>query len=165
MSSCPLSRLTAVNLIFYFMRMSLLISFSSQMWDETFQRVTNEQEIYEGSSSTVTAKILIYCSNLYLYLYILIILFYSHFLCLLLLAQLHDLMQLKQENSYLTTIARQISPYILSIAKVKERLEPRCCIQRMYYLHTVLHLLPYYLTDDGEWEQMETLHASEGALI
>ncbi|XP_027858365.1 RING finger protein 207 isoform X1 [Xiphophorus couchianus] len=40
-------------------------------------------------------------------------------------AQLYDLMQLKQENSYLTTIARQISPYILSIAKVKERLEPR----------------------------------------
>uniref|UniRef100_A0A3Q4MN59 RING finger protein 207 n=1 Tax=Neolamprologus brichardi TaxID=32507 RepID=A0A3Q4MN59_NEOBR len=56
-----------------------------EMWDETFQRVTNEQEIYE---------------------------------------QLQDLMQLKQENSYLTTIARQISPYILSIAKVKERLEP-----------------------------------------
>uniref|UniRef100_A0A672J9U4 RING finger protein 207 n=1 Tax=Salarias fasciatus TaxID=181472 RepID=A0A672J9U4_SALFA len=59
-----------------------------EIWDETFQRVTNEQEIYE--------------------------------------AQLHDLMQLKQENSYLTTITRQISPYILSIAKVKERLEPRC---------------------------------------
>ncbi|KAM9814143.1 RING finger protein 207 [Neosynchiropus ocellatus] len=58
-----------------------------EIWDETFQRVTNEQEIYE--------------------------------------AQLQDLMQLKQENSYLTTIARQISPYILSIAKVKERLEPR----------------------------------------
>ncbi|KAM7006139.1 RING finger protein 207 isoform 2-T3 [Tautogolabrus adspersus] len=58
-----------------------------EVWDETFQRVTNEQEIYE--------------------------------------AQLHDLMQLKQENSYLTTITRQISPYILSIAKVKERLEPR----------------------------------------
>uniref|UniRef100_A0A3Q3WR38 RING finger protein 207 n=1 Tax=Mola mola TaxID=94237 RepID=A0A3Q3WR38_MOLML len=56
-----------------------------EVWDETFQRVTNEQEIYE---------------------------------------QLHDLMQLKQENTYLTTIARQISPYILSIAKVKERLEP-----------------------------------------
>uniref|UniRef100_A0A8P4KKE7 RING finger protein 207 n=1 Tax=Dicentrarchus labrax TaxID=13489 RepID=A0A8P4KKE7_DICLA len=62
-----------------------------EIWDETFQRVTNEQEIYE--------------------------------------AQLYDLMQLKQENSYLTTIAKQISPYILSIAKVKERLEPRCCIQ------------------------------------
>lgn len=40
-------------------------------------------------------------------------------------AQLHDLLQLKQENSYLTTIARQIGPYIRSIAKVKERLEPR----------------------------------------
>ncbi|XP_033938796.1 RING finger protein 207 isoform X1 [Pseudochaenichthys georgianus] len=58
-----------------------------EIWEETFQRVTNEQEIYE--------------------------------------AQLHDLLQLKQENSYLTTITRQISPYILSIAKVKERLEPR----------------------------------------
>ncbi|XP_030634488.1 RING finger protein 207 [Chanos chanos] len=56
-------------------------------WEETFQRVSNEQEIYE--------------------------------------AQLHDLLQLKQENSYLTTIARQIGPYILSIARVKERLEPR----------------------------------------
>uniref|UniRef100_A0A8C5D378 RING finger protein 207 n=1 Tax=Gouania willdenowi TaxID=441366 RepID=A0A8C5D378_GOUWI len=61
-----------------------------EIWDETFQRVTNEQEIYE--------------------------------------AQLHDLMQLKQENSYLTTIARQINPYILSIAKVKERIEPRYLI-------------------------------------
>ncbi|XP_065097220.1 RING finger protein 207 isoform X3 [Paramisgurnus dabryanus] len=58
-----------------------------EIWDVTFQRVTNEQEIYE--------------------------------------AQLHDLLQLKLENSYLTTIARQIGPYILSIAKVKERLEPR----------------------------------------
>ncbi|CAL8336701.1 unnamed protein product [Lota lota] len=58
-----------------------------EIWDETFQRVSNEQEIYE--------------------------------------AQLHDLLQLKQENCYLTTIARQISPYIHSIAKVKERLEPR----------------------------------------
>ncbi|XP_055044697.2 RING finger protein 207 isoform X2 [Misgurnus anguillicaudatus] len=58
-----------------------------EMWEETLQRVANEQEIYE--------------------------------------AQLHDLLQLKQENSYLTTIARQIGPYIHSIAKVKERLEPR----------------------------------------
>uniref|UniRef100_A0A8C8SKC5 RING finger protein 207 n=1 Tax=Pelusios castaneus TaxID=367368 RepID=A0A8C8SKC5_9SAUR len=40
-------------------------------------------------------------------------------------AQLHDLLQLKQENSYLTTITKQIAPYIRSIAKVKERLEPR----------------------------------------
>uniref|UniRef100_A0A9J8B3T4 Ring finger protein 207a n=1 Tax=Cyprinus carpio carpio TaxID=630221 RepID=A0A9J8B3T4_CYPCA len=66
-----------------------------EMWDVTFQRVTNEQEIYE--------------------------------------AQLHDLLQLKQENSYLTTIARQIGPYILSIAKVKERLEPR-----LFSLHHLL---------------------------
>lgn len=58
-----------------------------EIWDDMFQRVTNEQEIYE--------------------------------------AQLYDLLQLKQENSYLTTIAKQISPYIMSIAKVKERLEPR----------------------------------------
>uniref|UniRef100_A0A4W4FU06 RING finger protein 207 n=1 Tax=Electrophorus electricus TaxID=8005 RepID=A0A4W4FU06_ELEEL len=56
-----------------------------EMWEETLQRVTNEQDIYE--------------------------------------AQLCDLLQLKQENSYLTTIARQIGPYISSIAKVKERLE------------------------------------------
>ncbi|XP_038629635.1 RING finger protein 207 isoform X2 [Scyliorhinus canicula] len=58
-----------------------------EVWEETYQRVANEQEIYE--------------------------------------AQLHDLVLLKQENTYLMTIARQISPYIRSIAKVKERLEPR----------------------------------------
>ncbi|KAM6977927.1 RING finger protein 207 [Aplochiton taeniatus] len=58
-----------------------------EIWEETFQRIANEQEIYE--------------------------------------AQLHDLMQLKRENDYLTTISRQIGPYILSIATVKERLEPR----------------------------------------
>lgn len=58
-----------------------------EIWEETYQRVANEQEIYE--------------------------------------AQLHDLQQLKQENGYLTTIAKQIAPYVRSIAKVKERLEPR----------------------------------------
>ncbi|XP_041425349.1 RING finger protein 207 isoform X2 [Xenopus laevis] len=58
-----------------------------EIWEETYQRVANEQEIYE--------------------------------------AQLHDLQQLKHENSYLTTIAKQIAPYVRSIAKVKERLEPR----------------------------------------
>ncbi|XP_069466388.1 RING finger protein 207 isoform X2 [Ambystoma mexicanum] len=58
-----------------------------EIWEETYQRVANEQEIYE--------------------------------------AQLHDLQQLKQENSYLTTITKQIAPYVRSIAKVKERLEPR----------------------------------------
>lgn len=40
-------------------------------------------------------------------------------------AQLYDLLQLKQENAYLTTVTKQITPYIRSIAKVKERLEPR----------------------------------------
>ncbi|NXI55612.1 RN207 protein, partial [Chloroceryle aenea] len=37
-------------------------------------------------------------------------------------AQLHDLLQLRQENSCLTTITKQIAPYVRSIAKVKERL-------------------------------------------
>lgn len=67
-------------------------------------------------------------------------------------------MQLKQENSYLTTIAKQISPYILSIAKVKERLEPRCCNQRIY--STIL-AKPYCLTDDSDWKEMETIAASK----
>ncbi|NXR08110.1 RN207 protein, partial [Semnornis frantzii] len=40
-------------------------------------------------------------------------------------AQLHDLLQLRQENSCLSTITKQITPYVRSIAKVKERLEPR----------------------------------------
>nr|XP_058895423.1 RING finger protein 207 isoform X6 [Kogia breviceps] len=58
-----------------------------EIWEESYERVANEQEIYE--------------------------------------AQLHDLLQLKQENAYLTTITKQITPYVRSIAKVKERLEPR----------------------------------------
>ncbi|KAK9954307.1 hypothetical protein ABG768_016387 [Culter alburnus] len=65
----------------------LMRAIFEEIWEETLQRVANEQEIYE--------------------------------------AQLHDLLQLKQENSYLTTISRQIGPYFRSIAKVKERLEPR----------------------------------------
>ncbi|KAM3824134.1 RING finger protein 207 [Vipera latastei] len=58
-----------------------------ETWEETYQRVANEQEIYE--------------------------------------AQLHDLLQLRQENSYLTTLTKQIAPFVRSIARVKERLEPR----------------------------------------
>nr|XP_015092812.1 RING finger protein 207 [Vicugna pacos] len=58
-----------------------------EIWEESYQRAANEQEIYE--------------------------------------AQLRDLLQLKQENAYLTTITKQITPYVHSIAKVKERLEPR----------------------------------------
>uniref|UniRef100_A0A672M1K3 RING finger protein 207 n=1 Tax=Sinocyclocheilus grahami TaxID=75366 RepID=A0A672M1K3_SINGR len=65
----------------------LMRAMFEEIWEETLQRVANEQEIYE--------------------------------------AQLHDLLQLKRENSFLTTISRQIGPYIHSIAKVKERLEPR----------------------------------------
>ncbi|XP_011904977.1 PREDICTED: RING finger protein 207 isoform X2 [Cercocebus atys] len=63
-----------------------------EIWEESYQQVANEQEIYE--------------------------------------AQLHDLLQLRQENAYLTTITKQITPYVRSIAKVKERLEPSfhgCC--------------------------------------
>ncbi|XP_037684592.1 RING finger protein 207 isoform X2 [Choloepus didactylus] len=62
-------------------------TFFQEIWEESYQRVAKEQEIYE--------------------------------------AQLHDLLQLRQENAYLSTIARQIMPYIHSIAKVKEQLEPR----------------------------------------
>ncbi|XP_053776632.1 RING finger protein 207 isoform X2 [Desmodus rotundus] len=58
-----------------------------EMWEESYQRVANEQEIYE--------------------------------------AQLRDLVQLKQENACLTAITKHITPYVRSIAKVKERLEPR----------------------------------------
>lgn len=89
----------------------------------TFQRVTNEQEIYEGEEKQqivcdASGFILSCMLNYFLPLI-------SELIHLLITAQLHDLLQLKQENSYLTTIARQIGPYILSIAKVKERLEPR----------------------------------------
>ncbi|XP_028854680.1 RING finger protein 207 isoform X2 [Denticeps clupeoides] len=62
-------------------------SLFEEAWEESFQKVTNEQEVYE--------------------------------------AQLHNLLQLKQENCYLTTFAQHIEPYIQSIARVKERLEPR----------------------------------------
>uniref|UniRef100_A0A8C8H1A0 RING finger protein 207 n=1 Tax=Oncorhynchus tshawytscha TaxID=74940 RepID=A0A8C8H1A0_ONCTS len=111
-----------------------------EIWEETFQRVTNEQEIYE--------------------------------------AQLHDLQQLKQENLYLTTIARQIGPYILSIAKVKERLEPslyttdninndrklgqipfynhegvECTIRAMYPLFVFLGSEDHTCPTDSDWEK------------
>ncbi|XP_066286369.1 RING finger protein 207-like [Branchiostoma lanceolatum] len=56
-------------------------------WEECFQRVTHEQEMYQ--------------------------------------AQLKDLMRLKQETQHCTTIARQIAPFVKSIAAVKERIDPR----------------------------------------
>lgn len=78
--------------------------------------MANEQEIYEGTSDAASLAL--------------------HPLCLLRVgavatgaplapAQLHDLLQLRQENNCLTTITKQIAPYVRSIAKVKERLEPR----------------------------------------
>uniref|UniRef100_A0A8C2H9D5 RING finger protein 207 n=1 Tax=Cyprinus carpio TaxID=7962 RepID=A0A8C2H9D5_CYPCA len=82
----------------------LMRAMFEEIWEETLQRVANEQEIYE--------------------------------------AQIHDLLQLKQENSYLTTISRQIGPYIRSIAKVKERLEhsvPRKHPPHHYTTTTSLH--------------------------
>lgn len=89
---------------------------SFQVWEETYQRVANEQEIYEGTGDPTPPP----CAP-----------------CALTVgvavsqptplppAQLHDLLQLRQENSCLSTITKQIAPYVRSIAKVKERLEPR----------------------------------------
>ncbi|NWY00514.1 RN207 protein, partial [Nothoprocta ornata] len=76
-----------VRIAAHYSSVEMMRSVFEEAWEETFQRVANEQEIYE--------------------------------------AQLHDLLQLRQENSCLGTIAKQIAPYVRSIAKVKERLEPR----------------------------------------
>ncbi|XP_062449637.1 RING finger protein 207 isoform X2 [Rhea pennata] len=76
-----------VQIAAHYSSVEMMRSVFEEVWEETYQRVANEQEIYE--------------------------------------AQLHDLLQLRQENSYLTTITKQIAPYVRSIAKVKERLEPR----------------------------------------
>ncbi|NXG54948.1 RN207 protein, partial [Hemiprocne comata] len=76
-----------VQIAAHYSAVEMMRSVFDEVWEETYQRVANEQEIYE--------------------------------------AQLHDLLQLRQENSCLTTITKQIAPYVRSIAKVKERLEPR----------------------------------------
>ncbi|XP_062821790.1 RING finger protein 207 [Anolis carolinensis] len=76
-----------VHIASQYSAVEMMRSLFEETWEETYQRVANEQEIYE--------------------------------------AQLHDLLQLKQENGSLTTITKQIAPYVRSIAKVKERLEPR----------------------------------------
>ncbi|XP_068271154.1 RING finger protein 207 isoform X2 [Nyctibius grandis] len=76
-----------VQIAAHYSAVEMMRSVFEEVWEETYQRVANEQEIYE--------------------------------------AQLHDLLQLRQENSCLTTITKQIAPYVRSIAKVKERLEPR----------------------------------------
>ncbi|XP_030363721.1 RING finger protein 207 isoform X2 [Strigops habroptila] len=76
-----------VQIAAHYSAVEMMRSVFEEVWEETYQRVANEQEIYE--------------------------------------AQLHDLLQLRQENNCLTTITKQIAPYVRSIAKVKERLEPR----------------------------------------
>ncbi|NXN12212.1 RN207 protein, partial [Indicator maculatus] len=76
-----------VQIAAHYSAVEMMRSIFEEVWEETYQRVANEQEIYE--------------------------------------AQLHDLLQLRQENSCLSTITRQIVPYVRSIARVKERLEPR----------------------------------------
>ncbi|NXV87750.1 RN207 protein, partial [Calonectris borealis] len=76
-----------VQIAAHYSAVEMMRSVFEEVWEETYQRVANEQEIYE--------------------------------------AQLHDLLQLRHENSCLTTITKQIAPYVRSIAKVKERLEPR----------------------------------------
>ncbi|XP_048375227.1 RING finger protein 207 [Sphaerodactylus townsendi] len=93
-----------------------------ETWEETYQRVANEQEIYE--------------------------------------AQLHDLLQLKQENSYLTTITKQIAPYVRSIAKVKERLEPRL-LEAKEKDSQAENLLKIY--DDSTTTTGEVLHRTDSS--
>ncbi|XP_066874728.1 RING finger protein 207 isoform X12 [Kogia breviceps] len=81
-----------------------------EIWEESYERVANEQEIYEDGSRLESKNLKPTRPNA---------------LAWAPTAQLHDLLQLKQENAYLTTITKQITPYVRSIAKVKERLEPR----------------------------------------
>uniref|UniRef100_A0A8C0V865 Ring finger protein 207 n=1 Tax=Cyanistes caeruleus TaxID=156563 RepID=A0A8C0V865_CYACU len=96
-----------VQIAAHYSAVEMMRSVFEEVWEETYQRVANEQEIYE--------------------------------------AQLHDLLQLRQENSCLSNITKQIAPYVRSIAKVKERLEPRissravprqfsCCRQNSFSL-------------------------------
>ncbi|XP_071654417.1 RING finger protein 207 isoform X3 [Patagioenas fasciata] len=68
-----------VQIAAHYSAVEMMRSVFEEVWEETYQRVANEQEIYE--------------------------------------AQLHDLLQLRQENSCLTTITKQIAPYVRSIAK------------------------------------------------
>ncbi|KAM5320319.1 RING finger protein 207 isoform 2-T2 [Glossophaga mutica] len=78
-----------------------------EMWEESYQRVAKEQEIYEGPRQPLLGAPRPRANS-----------------CAR-RAQLRDLVQLKQENACLTAITKHITPYVRSIAKVKERLEPR----------------------------------------
>uniref|UniRef100_A0A673TPL8 RING finger protein 207 n=1 Tax=Suricata suricatta TaxID=37032 RepID=A0A673TPL8_SURSU len=95
-----------------------------KIWEESYQRVANEQEIYE--------------------------------------AQLHDLLQLKQENAYLTTITKQITPYVRSIAKVKERLEPRLQVPPEERPDPPQHTCPFRSDPVGVAEEREKTSEPRG---
>ncbi|NXX97483.1 RN207 protein, partial [Centropus bengalensis] len=99
-----------VQIAAHYSAVEMMRSVFEEVWEETYQRVANEQEIYEGTRSPALKPV---C------------LLRGHSQLLSPPAQLHDLLQLRQENSCLTTITKQIAPYVRSIAKVKERLEPR----------------------------------------
>ncbi|KAK2513567.1 hypothetical protein Q9233_015417 [Columba guinea] len=101
-----------VQIAAHYSAVEMMRSVFEEVWEETYQRVANEQEIYEGTDDPHPRAPVpnqqpwpqpIPSPP----------------------AQLHDLLQLRQENSCLTTITKQIAPYVRSIAKVKERLEPR----------------------------------------
>ncbi|XP_056188561.1 RING finger protein 207 [Falco biarmicus] len=114
-----------VQIAAHYSAVEMMRSVFEEIWEETYQRVANEQEIYE--------------------------------------AQLHDLLQLRQENSCLTTITKQIAPYVRSIAKVKERLEPRLQEPREPKEEQTQMLLK--ICDDSEAAPRDVLPGSkEGAL-
>ncbi|POI27470.1 hypothetical protein CIB84_008781, partial [Bambusicola thoracicus] len=101
-----------VQIAAHYSSVEMMRSVFEEVWEETYQRVANEQEIYEGTAdgqSHPSGRSLLQGTDT----------------ALSPPAQLHDLLQLRQENSCLTTITKQIAPYVRSIAKVKERLEPR----------------------------------------
>ncbi|KAM6402628.1 RING finger protein 207 isoform 2-T2 [Rhynochetos jubatus] len=113
-----------VQIAAHYSAVEMMRSVFEEVWEEMYQRVANEQEIYE--------------------------------------AQLHDLLQLRQENSCLTTITKQIAPYVRSIAKVKERLEPRLQETREPKEEQAQMLLK--ICDDSEAAQRDTSPGSkEGA--
>ncbi|XP_061207600.1 RING finger protein 207 isoform X2 [Neopsephotus bourkii] len=106
-----------VQIAAHYSAVEMMRSVFEEVWEETYQRVANEQEIYE--------------------------------------AQLHDLLQLRQENNCLTTITKQIAPYVRSIAKVKERLEPRLQEPREPKEETAQMLLK--MCEDSEAAPSQTL--------
>ncbi|NXW85622.1 RN207 protein, partial [Alopecoenas beccarii] len=102
-----------VQIAAHYSAVEMMRSVFEEVWEETYQRVANEQEIYEGTDDPPVAEPPVPVHQPWPQP------------VPLPPAQLHDLLQLRQENSCLTTITKQIAPYVRSIAKVKERLEPR----------------------------------------